>query len=232
MSARRQLPWLPSPTLALRCHVPWDSMQGDARVRSCARCNKPVFNLSALTTEQALELLADDSAECVRFYERPDGTIVTSDCPMDVRARRVRTAVRVGALGLAAAAAWGIVEASRPIPVVTVDELARHRELSGPVRVEGVLVHGSLEKAPGGFRFEMKHGGDVLEVQHMQEVVPDTFRDTPITEVSVLVEGVLDEHGVFKSTALIAKAPSGERFRASAEPSSEPSSQEPVPEAP
>jgi hypothetical protein len=63
------------------CRVPWSSMQGDDRVRACAKCEKNVYDLSALTRAEAEALLARaEGTLCLRFYRRADGTVVTSDC--------------------------------------------------------------------------------------------------------------------------------------------------------
>jgi hypothetical protein len=68
--------------VASPCHVPWDGMQGDARVRHCGDCDKHVFNLSAMPEAEASALVADkeDGEICIRFYRRTDGTVMTSDC--------------------------------------------------------------------------------------------------------------------------------------------------------
>ncbi|MFL6676469.1 MAG: hypothetical protein ACJ8LG_24660, partial [Massilia sp.] len=68
--------------VASPCHVPWETMQGDTRVRHCGDCNKHVFNLSAMPEAEAAALVADkeDGDICIRFYRRADGTVMTSDC--------------------------------------------------------------------------------------------------------------------------------------------------------
>lgn len=76
-------------------------MSGDDKVRACADCKMNVYNLSAMTEAEALELVKQREGRlCVRFYLRPDGTAMTKDCPVGVsRARRTYTA----ALGAVAA---------------------------------------------------------------------------------------------------------------------------------
>ncbi len=70
------------------CTVPWSEMSGDDRSRYCERCRKPVFDLSAITTAEAAALLADPAGcPCVRFYRRPDGRVLTADCPVGLRTR-------------------------------------------------------------------------------------------------------------------------------------------------
>lgn len=63
------------------CTVSWDSMRGDDNVRFCGECRLNVYNLSGMSTPDALALVARrEHRVCVRFYRRPDGTVVTQDC--------------------------------------------------------------------------------------------------------------------------------------------------------
>jgi hypothetical protein len=75
-------------SIATPCTVPWDDMQGDDRTRFCDQCRKRVFDLSSLTTAEATELMADqNNLPCVRLFRRPDGRVMTTDCPVALRAR-------------------------------------------------------------------------------------------------------------------------------------------------
>jgi hypothetical protein len=77
--------------IATPCHARWEDMIGDDRVRFCGKCQKDVFNLSAMAREEAETLLRERSGSmCARLYRRPDGTVLTADCPVGVRAKRVR----------------------------------------------------------------------------------------------------------------------------------------------
>jgi hypothetical protein len=79
---------LESLTIPTPCNVPWDEMQGDDRSRLCGQCKRQVFDLSEMTTAEATELLADPTNRpCVRFYRRPDGRVMTTDCPVGLRGR-------------------------------------------------------------------------------------------------------------------------------------------------
>jgi hypothetical protein len=80
--------------LASPCNVPWDAMSGDARFRFCPQCRLNVFNLSEMTRKEAEALvLQAEGRLCIRFYRRTDGTILTSDCPVGVRAVRRKRAL-------------------------------------------------------------------------------------------------------------------------------------------
>ena len=98
--ARVTLPMLSRVKVASPCHESWDRMSGDDRVRFCGQCEKSVFDLSAMTAEQAESLLREHGASlCVRFYKRRDGTVMTSDCPTGRRDKRRR---RIAAVAMAA----------------------------------------------------------------------------------------------------------------------------------
>lgn len=77
------------------------------------------------------------------------------------------------------------------------------------LRVEGNLVHGSLERRdqPCEYRFTIKGKEAELPVRFPQCVVPDTFRDVPGMDVGVTVEGKL-AGGAFEATQVMAKCPS------------------------
>lgn len=69
--------------IAAPCGVRWDEMHGSATVRDCSQCSRKVYNLSAMTAYQAERFLEQaGSAECIGFYRRADGTILTADCPV------------------------------------------------------------------------------------------------------------------------------------------------------
>ncbi|MBI3272884.1 MAG: hypothetical protein HYZ53_28105 [Planctomycetes bacterium] len=79
--------------VASPCHESWAGMTGDDRVRFCGRCRLNVYNLSAMTREEAQALVgAKEGRRCIRFFRRPDGTLLTRDCPYGWRAIRRRLA--------------------------------------------------------------------------------------------------------------------------------------------
>lgn len=94
----------------------------------------------------------------------------------------------------------------------SVDQIVAERGgLAGRrVRVEGLLVHGSLERRdqPCEYRFEMEKNGSRMKVRFPQCVVPDTFRDVPGMDVGVTVEGKVASAGDFEATQVLAKCPS------------------------
>ncbi len=97
---------LPNIRIASPCHANWGEMTGDERTRFCASCQKSVYNLSAMTTRQAADLIREKEGRlCVRYYLRRDGTILTQDCPVGLAAVRKQllkiAAAFVGILALA-----------------------------------------------------------------------------------------------------------------------------------
>jgi len=69
--------------IASPCRAPWENMDGDERVRFCRECNRNVYNLSAMTEAEARRVVAEREGRlCVRFFQRRDGTVLTSDCPV------------------------------------------------------------------------------------------------------------------------------------------------------
>jgi hypothetical protein len=89
-----RLPVLEDLRIATPCNADWDEMAGDARVRFCGKCEKNVYNLSEMPRTEAESLVREREGRlCVRFYQRQDGTVLTTDCPMGVRKKRLRQRV-------------------------------------------------------------------------------------------------------------------------------------------
>lgn len=88
--------------IATPCQISWDEMTGDSRVRFCDHCQLNVYNISELSRIEAEKLIASTEGRlCARMFRRADGTILTKDCPVGLRALRLRVAKRA-ALTLAA----------------------------------------------------------------------------------------------------------------------------------
>lgn len=90
-------------SIASPCNVSWESMKGDNRVRFCDECHLNVYNLSDMKAVDAAELVQRSEGRlCIKFYNRPDGTMLTADCPKGLRPK-IRWAARRIAAALAAA---------------------------------------------------------------------------------------------------------------------------------
>jgi len=89
--------------IAAPCPITWEQMVGDERVRFCHHCQLNVYNLSSLNKAEAEALLASTEGRlCARLYRRSDGTVITKDCPVGLRALRRR-------VGRSAAAVFALV---------------------------------------------------------------------------------------------------------------------------
>lgn len=115
---KRALPLLDSVQIATPCNARWEDMVGDDKVRFCRHCEKNVFNLSAMSRDDAERTIAEKEGNlCVRIYQRADGTVMTSDCPVGVRRKRVRRGALAafgGTLLATASAAAGLAGSSSP----------------------------------------------------------------------------------------------------------------------
>ena len=80
--------------VASPCSADWDAMAGDERKRFCGDCRLHVYNLSGMARYDAENLLRlSEGRLCVRYYQRPDGTILTQDCPVGWAAVKRRISV-------------------------------------------------------------------------------------------------------------------------------------------
>src|ERR1700678_2901093 len=85
-------------SIASPCSADWDDMTGDESVRFCGHCEKNVYNLSALTSDQAVNLIREKEGRlCTRFFQRADGTMLTADCPVGAH-HRIRRKRRLATL--------------------------------------------------------------------------------------------------------------------------------------
>ena len=84
--------------VASPCHVAWDAMTGNGRVRNCDSCKLNVFNISEMTAVEAESLIQTREGRlCIRLYKRADGTVITKDCPVGLRMYQKRIARLAGA---------------------------------------------------------------------------------------------------------------------------------------
>jgi hypothetical protein len=99
--------------VASHCSQSWEAMQGTDTVRCCNECRLNVYNLSGMTRAEAETLVrGHEGRMCVRFYRRADGTVLTRDCPVGVRALRRQARRLVAAVvALIAALSGGILVA-------------------------------------------------------------------------------------------------------------------------
>jgi hypothetical protein len=154
--------------VASPCNASWDAMKGDDRVRFCGECEKNVYNLSALSRDEATRLLAErEGSICVRLYRRADGTALTADCPVGVRRKRVRLAVygAAGAGALTAVAAWSVAAVTMgemrdgPHQMVTMGAVPAMLDSYVPTPLDGSPERGLSFV----YRQELRHGQPVVQ---------------------------------------------------------------------
>ena len=112
---------LDSVRIAAPCPADWDNMYGSERLRFCDQCQLNVYNLSDMSRAEAEHLIGQTEGRlCVRYYKRRDGSIITQNCPVGLRAikrrlSRIATAVVSSLLGFFAAIGfYRIVDEARP----------------------------------------------------------------------------------------------------------------------
>ena len=106
MNAALQQSFLDDVRVAAPCPASWEAMQGDERVRFCPQCKLNVYNLSGMSRREAEELVRSRVGRlCIRFYRRADGTLLTDNCPVGLRAARRKLALLLGAAAFVFA--WG-----------------------------------------------------------------------------------------------------------------------------
>ena len=77
--------------VASPCNMDWEQMIGNDRSRFCGQCNLNVYNLSGMTSAQAEHLISNNEGNlCIRYFRRADGSVLTQDCPVGLRAIKKR----------------------------------------------------------------------------------------------------------------------------------------------
>jgi len=143
--------------VAAPCKSGWEQMIGSERMRFCGACNLNVYNLSGMTRFEAESLIARNEGRlCVRFYRRADGSIITKDCPVGLRAIQRRVSYLAKAIITAALtffASMGLTSlfAGLPVPgshsTVGIMALPEHVVVEQPAPEEQ-LVQGEMEPPP------------------------------------------------------------------------------------
>ncbi|UQA60969.1 hypothetical protein [Polyangium aurulentum] len=151
---RKKLPLLSNVSIASPCNADWSKMAGDERVRFCGSCEKNVYNISSMTAEEADRLIAEKEGElCVRYYQRADGTILTADCAVGVRKKRVRRTVAGVAVGAGLMTAGGGMWWADEVRMGGIEApmgVAVMGDLKAPEGEQGSTVMGQMADAEWG----------------------------------------------------------------------------------
>ena len=144
----------------------------------------------------------------VAAFAPPPGPPTTQRAPRAKRSPWARWAV-LGVLVVLIGLVASTVRGSAIVYSKYVDEIMAPGQAAAwtgrTVRVEGLVVPGSIENRPGTseYRFRISRNHAVMPVTY-RGIVPDTFRDC----AGVTVRGQLDEAHRFTADELIAKCPS------------------------
>jgi hypothetical protein len=133
--------------VAAPCPAHWDDMKGDDWTRHCSLCRLNVYNLSDMTEDEAEKLLANRQGRlCVRYYLRPDGKVMTKDCPKGLRALRQKAVKKLAFAASLLLTAAGCGKTADKIKEITglsmlqklrgaeMGEVAMPSPLSGPTK--------------------------------------------------------------------------------------------------
>ena len=85
---------------AAPCPMEWDDLEGDGPVRRCTVCGLDVYNLAAMSRDEAEQVLRDRMAGRLHAaFRRADGTLLKENCPLGLAAeqRRAMAALRKAA---------------------------------------------------------------------------------------------------------------------------------------
>jgi hypothetical protein len=116
--------------VATPCTADWGRMEGDERKRFCGQCNLHVYNVSAMSRGEAEALIARTEGRlCLRLYRRADGTAITRDCPVGLRAVRRH-------VSRAAGAAFAAVLSFLSVPVAARAHVSQGQAATAQLKIE------------------------------------------------------------------------------------------------
>jgi hypothetical protein len=121
----------------------WEELTGDERKRFCAQCGLNVYNISAMTRAEAESFITNaEGRVCAKIYRRADGTILTRDCPVGLRAVRKKVSRATAAAFSALVSLFGgtmtFAQQQQPKGESKAD-IRRTLRRSGQAAVEGTI---------------------------------------------------------------------------------------------
>ncbi len=143
--------------VASPCSIGWKTMTGDERVRHCHACQLNIYNTTEMTTKEVEHLIENREGRlCIRLFRRSDGTVLTKDCPVGLRAVRKRIGIFAGAamsavLGLFSVS-FGQKEAKpsyreNQVNIVRTKSQRQYTEISGSIcDPQGAVIPGAKIK--------------------------------------------------------------------------------------
>ncbi len=117
--------------VASPCSIGWETMTGDERVRRCHACQLNIYNTAEMTASEVQTLIENREGRlCIRMYRRADGTVLTKDCPVGLRAVRKRISVFAGAAISSILGLFSISFAQKDWPPIRPTEIRTERTKS------------------------------------------------------------------------------------------------------
>ena len=136
-------------TIASPCRMDWDLMDGDERVRFCGKCKKNVYNLSAMSDSESLDLIQNSGDEiCGRIFKRSDGTVVTNMCPPEAKRGKRQFQFSIAGLVLLMTASAGLCAPAPWIGKKIQPLVDRFRNRNAPVVPVNRALMGEVAFAP------------------------------------------------------------------------------------
>ena len=194
--------------VAAPCTAEWRFMLGNERVRFCGQCSQYVYNLSEMTREQVEDLvLRHEGRLCVRFYRRRDGTLLTSNCPVGLRALKAKynttkaTIIKAVIAFLAYLGALGWFQ-SKPIssPIMGTMVAFDSSDVDAPVDPTGYVVGALPVPAPP----LVKHSEKFIRAQAIYKVSPVAESSASrANAVDAVVRILISASGQVESASLV-----------------------------
>ena len=138
------------------CEADWDSMFGNDRVRFCEHCNLHVTNLSTLTRQEAVRLVARSEGRlCIRFIRRADGSVLTKHVPEKLhrirrRVSQIAAGVFTASLSLSSAVAQTSSINPKPAEIVLNQLLQeKQKETAAVANLRGTVLDPNGVVIPG-----------------------------------------------------------------------------------
>ncbi len=187
------------------CPTTWDKMTGDDTVRFCNLCSLNVYNIAAMTDKEAEAVLARGRAQgkmCALLYRRPDGTIMTDNCPRSLR--KIRDASKWVKLKIVAAIALGMAIFS-PAP-------AQSQNADSANKVEKKNSPPKNIPMPGGISFRWTD--DTLYKEEVSTKVLSKWLDAKSNPQTPVVSFKVDANGVASGIKIVTSSGSEDIDRA------------------
>ena len=157
------------------CTADWNDMTGSESMRFCHSCKLNVYNISQFSDSEAEKIFGQNlngNRMCTRIYRRPDGTIMTDNCPRALR--RLRDLRNRTFTALAKVAALATLFLSACLPGAASNDNDKDKSAPEPSKIKS------------------------KPLQSVQPVVPPGYANSPPNQVTAGVPMMPDLTGYMK----------------------------------